>query len=244
MRKIHLLAAAMMAILVAGCGRSKPPAVADLQQTTLTATQLAEPLTPPEDQYQGRSVAQWESSLQSLDPVARKDAGQALAQLGSKGYPSLLRGLDSNNRDTRLTSLQSFSRQQMVARGHETLPRVVRLLQEREPAVRRMALLRIGWFGSQAQEALPALRAAADRDPDADVRQLAVEIIVGMNSATNKMIELLRDSNPDVRKRAAGQLQFASVVSAVPALEDMAKSDADPSCRIAAQTALRALRQR
>lgn len=131
-----------------------------------------------------RPVAEWgQQLLEARDPAARTRAAVALGQLGEKGYPPLLKGLQSDSDVTRRVSLQSLPRPEMVKHERELLPVLAILLRDQDPEIRRAAVSRISWFGKAAQPYVTSLQHLARNDPEGNVRAAADTALLAIQEA-------------------------------------------------------------
>lgn len=235
-------------VLLIGCARKKaaaPVVAAPVQPDTVQEDNPAyASWLPPGEGYQGRTTKQWAQTLNTNDQVERQKASEALGKLGDKGYPYLLDGMKSGSWEMRLTCMKAIDQPVMLAHAKDTLPLLQDMLRDNNSVVRRQALLRVGWFGARASEALTTLRAMADRDEDPETRRVAAEVIVGIHKTVPALIQMLQENNAEVRKQAIGRLTFIGPDGrpAVPTLQAMAASDPDPDVRRAAANALKLFR--
>jgi hypothetical protein len=118
-------------------------------------------------------------------------------------------------------------------------------LRDNDPSLRLLAAKALGAYPAEAPAVLPALREAAAKDPDADVRHVARESAERVQKAeVARLAQLLKDRDENVRVLAAkglGRLG-ADATPAVPALEEAAAKDADADVRCVAQNALEKIR--
>jgi hypothetical protein len=176
MRALFLL---ILLFSLLGCARKVPPAPAVAAMPLGAATvphsdapvisEAGEPATT------GRTPAQWAEALHSSDASLRAQATLALRDLNDRGLPHLLDGLRSRSADTRLACLHALTKPALLGQQRTTLPMLQEMLADRDPAVRHAAAVRIGWFGVNAQGALPALQRLAANDSADTVRAAAVE---------------------------------------------------------------------
>jgi HEAT repeat protein len=142
----------------------------------------------------GRTLSQWEEQLSSKDLAARQRATLALGQLGEAGYPALLNGMKNESADVRLQSLQAIYRPVLVQHQAETVPLLLQLLQDPNPAVREHAAIRLAWFdvrvsnmtpraGYYARERLQALRLLAQKDETPAAKNAALHSIQSIEDA-------------------------------------------------------------
>jgi len=131
-----------------------------------------------------KPVAEWgQQLLEARDPAARARAAVALGQLGDQGYPSLLKGMQSDSEVTRRVSLQSLPRQEMVKHEREMLPVLAILLRDADPEIRRAAVSRISWFGKASHPYVTSLQHLARNDPEGNVRAAADTALIAIQEA-------------------------------------------------------------
>jgi len=184
--------------LLAGCGRQPPPPVAAENGLGSSGTAAAavegdwQAAPVPGTTYQGRTVVQWATQLDTDNHVQRSQATMALGQMGEAGYPHLLAGMQSKSDALRIACLQAASKPTLLQHGNEMVPLLTRMLRDPEPMIRRSAAARLPWFGAGAQGALRDLRVMAESDPVPDIRQVAqvsIELILNPKGSS-------RDGNP------------------------------------------------
>ena len=137
---------ALALVLLAGCGRGKPP-------------------------YEGKNVAELERMLDDPNPAVQVQGAFGLGRHGAEARPAapaLLRALKSPDALVR--------QQAAVALGQvgaeEAVPALAEALRDPEWAVRRQAAVALGAIGKDAKPAEPALR-KLESDPNKLVRDAA-----------------------------------------------------------------------
>jgi HEAT repeat protein len=247
MRKLVI---SLLLLLVVGCGKSKPP-TGNVKLTTGAApplsTALVTGLPGGLDQPQSRSPAQWGELLTEGNPKSRQLAASALADLGKAGFPELLRGMQSNSWEVRLTCLRAVPKDEVVANVSKTLPLMQSLASDNNPQIAQYAIVRLGWFGPEGRSAMPLLEnkltAYAN---DAEMREDIVQSIVAIHDTPPLLAILVRHSNPILRKAAAVRLLGLSkngtrIDAAANALADRVSNDTDAEVRSIAAAALQSL---
>jgi hypothetical protein len=111
-----------------------------------------------------------------------------LGDLKEDGYVHLVKGLESPSPEMRLTCLKVISPPVLTGHREETMPLLLRLLNDPDPLIRQNAVARLPWFGKDAAPALPALEAVAKNDQDADVRTMAKQAIGRIKEAISGTI--------------------------------------------------------
>jgi len=195
--------------------------------------------------YQGRDAGQWAQRLHTREQSSLHEATQALGKLGAEGLPHLVRGMQSNHWETRLSSLQAVERDVMIANSQQVAATLTRLLGDEQPAIRRQAVIRLGWLpADRIKAAVPALRQLAAADPDPETRRSALDAMVAASGrSVRQLVDLLAERNPEVRLQAVAQLKdMNDARAAIPAVRQLAESDPHPGVRQAAANALLTMR--
>jgi HEAT repeat protein len=135
-------------------------------------------------------------------------------------------------------SLRAVPYREIMARKRETWPRLVRMLRHAHPLVRQEAVLRLAWFGDEARSEYATLRTLATTDPDASVRDNALDTILQIHNSAPLLRQLLRESCAPLRKGALIRLCRSSgdAKEALPVLLQLAKEDDDPDIRTLAHS--------
>lgn len=138
------------------------------------------------------------------------------------------------DRVTRLRAIRSLA-QQGDGRAIARLQQVVIL--ERDPVLRRMAIMSLGRIGGDP--AVPPL-AAVLGDPDMGARMQAVRALgrVGNAAALEALAPALSDKEPNVRLQVIKMFGRWQEAAAVEALRDVLLDDSDPMVRREAVAAL------
>lgn len=176
----------LLALLLAGCGRSQVPAAAVGAEPVPQLVPAQSPQGLAEiggSVYEGQTAEQWAAQLADPNPVVRKQASQVLGAMSKHGTGYLLQGMRSNSPETQVNCLQAIYKPDLVARSKETLPLVSGMLDHRDPQVRLNAVARMPWFGAEARGAMPTLQYLAANDPSPEVRSAAREAQVHINYA-------------------------------------------------------------
>jgi HEAT repeat protein len=125
------------------------------------------------------AVATLTRALKDAAYPVRVAAGDALARLGAKAVPALLELVDAGPRvETRQQAIHALG--MLAAEAKTIVPRLARLLGDRNPAVRGAAAEALGSLGPAAASALPALRKMA-ADPDEPARDAAAAALPRIN---------------------------------------------------------------
>jgi HEAT repeat protein len=114
-------------------------------------------------------------------------------------------------------------------------------LGDNDPSVRLMAAKALRRYPPDVAPVLPALREAAAKDPDLDVRRVAGESVrLVTQDEVTRLAQLLNDKDENVRLLAAKALgrMGLSAAAAAPALKEAAAKDSDPDVRAVAKNAL------
>jgi hypothetical protein len=193
-RRDVILVACWLA-LVSGCSRKAPP---------MKAAAFAKPTAPrpapaPDDtgtlgdannvsasaRSQVQMAERWGDKLNSSNATTATDAAAALGSLGEHGYPYLVKGMQSSSDGVRLSSLKSMHITQLVSPKHqdETLPILVAMLRDPNPALRCSAVARLPWYGKAAGKYLQMAQVLANNDPDGNVRAAAAVAVNGLYEA-------------------------------------------------------------
>jgi HEAT repeat protein len=232
--------AAVLLILSAGCAKQKPPVAPNghgsVRSAKGPAAANAHAAAAPDETQRPRTAAQWADALNSYDANARQKAGVALRDLGKEGFPYLLKGMQSDSWEVRLTSLRAVPKDQVVAHRVETMPVLSNLLNDPNPPIRQYAAIRLGWLGAGARGAVPMLSGLLQSDSSAEFKTDVTEAIVAIHESPALLADLLRDPNPMLRKQAAIRLvgmgkNGYKIDAAGPALAACAEGDADPEIR-------------
>jgi HEAT repeat protein len=188
---------AFLLLVVPACTTKAPPVARPAPLARANAS-VASPAIPAHPDAAapllGRALSQWEEQLSSKDLAARQRATLVLGQLGEAGYPALLNGMKNESADVRLQSLQALYRPVLVRHQAETVPLLLQLLQDPNPAVREHAAIRLAWFdvrvsnmtpraGYYARERLQALRLLAQKDETPAAKNAALHSIQSIEDA-------------------------------------------------------------
>ena len=137
--------------------------------------------------------------IRSPEPKIRAAAVEVLQQMGAAGREardSLLATLDDANQWVRYDTIDALG--YLGAEGAPAVKRLTELVASPESFVRRHAIDALGRIGPAAGDAVPALKTAADGDPDATIRSHA--------SLALKQIEVARLAR-EARYEATGQMK-------------------------------------
>lgn len=134
------------------------------------------------------------SQLPSAD--ARVKAVFALYRIGTEEALAAVRaGLSDTDAQVRVAAARSVG----LARDKRAVGKLLELVRQQEPAVRRQAATALGQIGEK--EAIPALLAVADKTKDRFIRHAITYALIAMNQA--KMVEPgLIHASPQVRETA------------------------------------------
>jgi HEAT repeat protein len=188
---------AFLLLVVPACTTKAPPVArrAPLPRANDSVASQAVSASPDAAaQLLGRTLSQWEEQLSSKDLATRQRATLALGQLGEAGYPTLISGMKNESADVRLQSLQAIYRPLLVKHQTETVPLLLQLLHDPNPAVREHAAIRLAWFdvrvsnmtpraGYYARERLQALRLLAQKDDNPAAKNAALHSIQSIEDA-------------------------------------------------------------
>ncbi len=136
--------------------------------------------------------------------------------------------------------LRQQALQGMRGYREDAVPYHAEALRDRDVTVRQVAVAYLAELGpALAKKALPALAGAARKDPDFQVRDQALWLVLGMGEdAIPAMIELLKGGDSQVQQNVMGQLQQfkAKAKAAAPVLVEILKGGGDDERWLAAQT--------
>jgi FOG: HEAT repeat len=121
-------------------------------------------------------------------------------------------------------------------RSDEAIPRLLKLVEDSDSDVRRMAANALGNIGDE--QAIGGLLKLVE-DSDSDVRRMAANALgnIGDEQAIPRLLKLLEDSHPDVRRMAADALGNIGDEQAIPRLLKLLE-DSHPDVRRSAADAL------
>jgi hypothetical protein len=175
------------------------------------------------DEAERRRMELWEklpSVLQEAIPAPeantrlRQKIPYAISLVGATAVPQLLRGIQDEDRDVRLTSAQAIAC--LGDRADSATGRLIALLGHTNRGVRANVILAISQMGMSRTQAIPALVLALSDEPYAAaerpvlLRESAARALGGMGSvatsAVPKLTMLLNDPSPTMRLAAASAL--------------------------------------
>jgi HEAT repeat protein len=176
-------------------------------------------------------------ALRDQYPEVRKQAGQALAQVGQPSMPELIRAL--RERDVRFRQRAAKSLALIGPEAREAVPDLIVCLRDPDTGVRAATVLALGEIGPEARSAVPRLVGALG-DPNDTVRALALEALRAIGpGATEALGQTLLKGQPRQRQAAAQALGLLGRPGrkALPQLRQ-ALRDRDARVRAAAGQAL------
>jgi HEAT repeat protein len=219
-------------------------------------------------------------AMQDNNSMVRRSAVKALGKIGNAAEPTLIKALHDQDPQVRLvavSTLEGIGTSTVFSALTETLQdkdpqvcyaasmalgkKLIKLLDQKDLPVSRVAVSTLRSISNSVPEALPALIAALHNDrnlaaasnaireihdtikmayksADPEVRQAAGEALVNIGNATKSaLINLLGDKDPQVRYKAAYSLGAIRIPTAVAALI-ATLHDKDPEVRQAAGEAL------
>jgi HEAT repeat protein len=132
-----------------------------------------------------------------------------------------------------------------LGEAEKVVPALIEALKHKDNHVRRSSAIKLGAYGEQAKDAIPALQKMAHVDGDARAREAAGIALSRIDperfpySPVSGLIEALKDKSSDKRRNAAIQLGGLreNAKDAIPALQK-AQQDRDAKVREAAGIAL------
>jgi HEAT repeat protein len=145
--------------------------------------------------HQGKTAAQWEAIFLAnyQSPAARFQAAQALGDMSEAGFAPLFAGMRNRSAEIRLQALQALTRPVMVGHHTQTVPQLIRMLGDANPAVREQAAYRLSWFddtrgdrtqaGYLARERLQALQELIGMEESREIRLVAWNSSVSISNA-------------------------------------------------------------
>jgi HEAT repeat protein len=171
-------------------------------------------------------VPQILEALNTGNKNVRAGLVDALGRIGPAAVPHLVEAVDHTDTLTvRLGAITALG--YIHARPEVSIPCLVRALANKASEVRRVAIFAIQRFEQAAEEAVPDLAAIAIKDPDAEVRVAAVNILghvrLKPEISVPCLIKALADDRSDVRREATVALaRFGS--DAKPAVAAIARA--------------------
>jgi len=157
---------------------------------------------------------QWIDALVSGDDDRAEAAAQALGRLGDDALPALSELLSRSDADGRWWAARTLGEIESDA----ALALLIDCTADPDPDVRACAIFALGTFGERARAAVPAL---IQRLGDASVYagQMAADALARIGStATEPLIDALKNGPPPVRGRAARALAQLADRASIPAL--------------------------
>ena len=186
-----------MAKALASVGHDRPEVVIPVlvQVFTNTETRTGQPTgrpwaIPPEIYFQ---ISDRFSFDYSTDP--RAVIADALATFGAEAkvaVPALLWAGQSTNATVRAHVAVAIQR--IAPETPNALAPLIRNLDERDKLVRQQALWTLESLGTNAVEALPALTERCTRDPDAEVRKIAMSCLSNIGQIDDAVIRALNEN--------------------------------------------------
>ncbi|MBY0523189.1 MAG: HEAT repeat domain-containing protein [Gemmataceae bacterium] len=171
------LSVCLAALILSGCAR-KAPAPMDAAVPSVVPAPLPQASeAAPAPTFEKQTPQQWADQLEGPSAADTQRAALALRELKDAGYPHLQKGLQSRSAETRLACLQAMPQSVVVAKQREMLPILMSMLGDPKWAVRRDAVVRLSWFGTQDGDVLRALRRTATGDAHPKVRAMAAECV-------------------------------------------------------------------
>jgi hypothetical protein len=196
MRKLFLFLA-LAGFLTSGCGKKAPPVASNSGgKPAAIPVAIAPPeLGSPGPQADPKQLArEWGEKLRDEDPAVRAEAVHALAELEEEGFGYLFNALQTDKTALRLAVLESISPTLVYSHQKETVPVLIKMLQDKDANVRKRVCISLTWpdkilgdsevqAGTMAPERLSALRMASFRDSDADVKKVAGKCVQNIQQA-------------------------------------------------------------
>jgi len=196
---------ALLALLMIGCGGSAPLPTARLNRPAqpAVAQAVSDPAVASPQAEAAAKAALWAERLVEPNETTRRQACQALNDLGPSGYPHLIKAIKGEVHELSLLALETLPQPAFQEHFKEMVPLMLERLQDSDPTMRRLAAERLAWFdrllgpegeiypGPQVQERLKALQKAAQTDKDSAVRSLAATSANQVQQAINGRIAQL-----------------------------------------------------
>jgi HEAT repeat protein len=176
--------------------------------------------------YQDRPTRYWSVALTDADPKRQFEAHQALKDGGPAALPVLMELLQNGaNAEVRWKAADLL--RQRGPEAAEAAPALVRALHDDDPHVRAVAAAALAAVGHAGPEAIPVLRYLLSTDDRLQAVKTLAQYGPEAAPAISKLIDLLHDSDSEVRWNAArtlGKIGPAAQSSA-PALIAALKDD-------------------
>ena len=150
----------------------------------------------------------YEELYHSYPPYGIGHAAHALAAIGAPAVPALARALSSPHAHVRANAAYALG--EMGHRAAGALDALADALGDSEEEVRRHLLSAISLVGQPLERALATLAAALQREPNGELRQLAIQGITRVSgpqdAAVPALAAALNDADPYVAAYASDQL--------------------------------------
>jgi hypothetical protein len=198
-----LLSWALLALLLTGCSAPLPTARLNRPAQRPVAQAVPDPEVASPQAEMAAKAALWADRLVEPNETTRRQACQALNDLGPVGYPHLIKAIKGDVHELSLLALGTLSQPALQEHSKEMVPLLLEKLQDSDPTMRRLAAERLAWFdrqlgtegeiypGPQAQDRLKALQKAAQSDKDSAVRSLAATSAGQVQQAINGRVAQL-----------------------------------------------------
>ena len=167
-------------------------------------------------------LGSYEELYRSYPPYGVGHAAHALGSIGAPAVPALARALSSPQAHVRANAAYALGEMGDLAAG--ALDALAAALDDSDEEVRRHLLSAISLVGQPRERALAALAAALQREPNSQLRQLAIQGMTRLSgpqdAAVPALAAALNDSDPYVAAYAGDQLRRIGTPPALAAAVD------------------------
>jgi HEAT repeat protein len=210
-------------------------------QSRPTSKAASRPYRPRLKDYQSKAVEGWQRDLQSKDRKARRKAIVALGDYRGQSKAAVAALIPFLDGEDAVLQEEAISSLRLI--GRAAVKSLAAVFQDKNESKRFAAAMTLFTMRQAAENAVPALCKALDRDSSSAVRSMAASALGKIARRTDlsvpALVKALRDKNRGVKRNAGDALAELGPAAkkAVEPLCQMLK-DKDVSLRKSAATAL------